>query len=217
MVEQACALLQSGFLALPNTTLTKPQNSSNAALISALKTGKLDQTPNNPYFYSQEITELFQEYLTNSNSLSRFEFREKVLCMAFRLLSPDRQSFQAWVNLQLKSPKVSSLHRKFIKDTLDYLTSYSVMASGRSVEMESWQSLLVASTNGRTEAKTSFDVSKYFSAGSPGDSVFVTPVPNTMEEVLARWCQKGRGFRDLLMFLYIVYGKRQISGGGYAS
>ena len=217
MEEKACALLQSGFLALPGTVLSKPQNSSNAALISALKTGKLDQATTNPYFYSQEITELFQEYLTNSNSLSRFEFREKVLCLAFKLLSPGRQTFQAWVNLQVKSPNVTNLHRKFIKDTLDYLTNYGAGTSGRSVEMESWQSLLVASAANRLEIKSDFDTSRYFTTSPSQSSSFINLMPIPMEEVLARWCQKSRGFRDLLMFLYIVYGKRQMTRGGYAA
>lgn len=215
MSAKPCPLLQSGFAAFSDTVLTKPETNTGAALVSALKTGKINPVSNNPYFFSQEATDLFQEYLTNTNSLSSFEFREKILKLAFKLMSPKKQPFVSWVRLQFEVPNLSHLHYTFLKDTLEYLAS--VPEAGRSVEMESWQSLLLASGSSKKETKTEFNVEKYFSSekSSFASTFFINPIPVPMHEVLVRWVSKTKGFRDLLMFLFIVYGKKQSSIGGY--
>lgn len=206
MTDNACPVLQSGFVAFPGTQLVRPETKDqNDSIMSVLKTGKLAPSTSNPYFFSDRVCELFSMYMADTNLLSRFEYREMVLVEAIKLLSVGRRPLSAWFELQNESTTVSSLHKRFLIDTLRFIDG-----NGRTVSLENWQSMLVAPKRRMVDLSPSVDFRSKFVSFSETATGFI---PHKTEEALVRWTSTPNGFRDVLMFLFIVFGKRASVGG----
>lgn len=205
MTDNACPVLQSGFVAFPATQLTRSEaKDQNDSIMAVLKTGKLTPTNANPYFFSDKVCELFGMYMADTNLLSRFEYREMVLLEALRLLSVSGRPLSSWFELQNQSVTVSSLHKRFLQDTLRFIEG-----DQRTISMENWQSMLVAPKRKTVDLPPSVDFrSRFVSFTETGSG----RIPHKTDEALVMWTSTPKGFRDVLMFLYIVFGKRASVG-----
>lgn len=208
MSNNACPILQSGFITFPGTQLNQSDNTAQTdSILSVLKTGKLSNTATNPYFYSERVCELFNMYMSDTNLLSRFEYREMVLIEAIKLMSSNGRPLSSWFQLQNESVSVTSLHKRFLQDTLQFIEG-----GERTVSLENWQSMLVAPKKTITELPPPVDFRIRFVSYEPSRGGLI---PHKIDEALCLWTTRSKGFRDILMFLYVVFGKRTSAGGQY--
>lgn len=192
----AYPVLQSGFVGLSQQGLRRPdiiEPTLRQAVI--FKEYKLPLTK---YFYSAEVTELYTRWCGNAGALKDFDFRERIIQAAFS--SFGHQSFYVWLRHQAEKPTVSDLHKAFLVETLQYLLN----GSPRGIENVQWIRLLEATQQTHS---VRVDVDKYFGTETMG--VLATQrVPVALSSVIKAWISMERGFEDLLITLFVIFGDR---------
>jgi hypothetical protein len=189
-------VLQSGFVGLTQKGLKRPdpiEPSFREAIIS-----KEFKAPLNKYFYSPEITEIFFSYCANSNVLKSFEFRERLIKATFEVFM--NFDFKRFLNLQNEKPTISDLHKVFIMETLEY-----VMANKpRTIEAVQWIRMIEA---GQVDHRVQVNVDSYFNRETLGTDSSLK-IPNQTASLIHAWVSKERGFEDLLITLFVMFGER---------
>lgn len=189
-------VLQSGFVGLSQKGLKRPdpiEPNFREAIIS-----KEYKAPLNKYFYSPEITEIFFTYCGNSDALKSFEFRERLIKATFEVFM--NFDFKRFLNLQNEKPTISDLHKVFIMETLEYI----IANKPRTIEAVQWIRMIEA---GQADHKVQVNVDTYFNRESLGvDSSL--KIPNQTASLIHAWVSKERGFEDLLITLFVMFGER---------
>ena len=175
-------------------------------VIDAAKSGtKLDTTPKFPP--SAIIKDLWSEFCIKRGTYNSFEFRERILKAAFLLFKvPNSSSFEAWLNVQKESSYVSTPHKRFLADTIKFIST-----GVRDVEIYDWFRFIHLTTNDKNLELTRSSAN----AMKNGDVLQTaieeynksTTLSFVMTDVLHQWVATNEnGFDDLLRSMVIVFG-----------
>lgn len=205
MAEKLYSILQSGFITYVNAPLTKPESTSESSMLQLIKIGKPSRASENLFFYSNPVAELFTQYCSNNNMLKDFDFREQLLTVALDLLNFEGRAFSSWIYIQKCSPKLTAMHKRFLMDTLNYIST-----GKREIEIDSWGSMLTMRKLNDADRKAAFAPEALFDKPE-SNTVCGSSLPNMSVDVLVKWTAQPKGFRDLMVFLNIVFGRKLAS------
>jgi hypothetical protein len=194
-MKQPYPVLQSGFVAVGPEGLTLPDPIEPTIRQSVIF--KEFKSPLLNYHFSPAVTELFNNWSAKKEVLREFDFRERLLKVAFKAFGT--KEFRAWLLLQLEAETLSALHKKFLLETCDYILN----GTARRLSNVQWVNLLEA---GPTTASVRLSPSEFLS-NKDGVREY-TNIPEKMVELIVRWTQHRDGFEDLLVCLYVIFGAR---------
>lgn len=181
-------ILQSGFLDFKETGLTKQIPSQSSFADTILFREKNSEYDN--FYYSDEITKLFDEYQSNFRVIRSFAFRERILSAAMQRFGAD---MTGWLVFQSGKPSFSNLHKTFLESMCRWMSA-SDMTPNDSAEVLKWLSLI-----GPDEGNAViFNVS--VSAPDCGSITTATAITN--------WLSKTDGYPSLLNYLFVIFGHR---------
>lgn len=182
-------ILQSGFLGLTETGLTKqlPKQPSFAETI-------LFTEVNHEYdnlFYSQDVSELFTQWQAQFKLINDFSgFRVKVLEQAMQRFGP---SMLDWMSFQANKPGFSNTHRQFLTKMSVWMNE-STDAPADSAEVVRWVGILGPGQGNNVD----FDIGALSSVDQLGSTT----------AAIGNWVAKEGGYESLLGFMYVIFGKR---------
>ena len=193
-------LLQSGFVGYITPELL--QVPAREVSIQSEVTTKSIFKPDTTNFYDADIHVLVSRMENDTQVLSDFEFREVILKKAISVFSRNG-TFREWFTMQVHSPALTYLHKRFLKETLDYamgnthrpmsgLTYRRLLYVGKDATQESVADI----TSGKKEDFSPLD--------RLGDV--------TTEALLSQWTQDVDGYQDLLVTLSVIFGRRSSPG-----
>lgn len=192
-----CPILQSGFISFDDKYLQTPVKYNDLVISNVLS--KDYRSASNRYFFSQDITKLYNKWCGDPNCLKDFDTREELLRYAKQLFG--NPSFFKWVNLQVNYADLADLHEAFLTDTLEYLVN-----SERRLETVQWIRMLEKAIKS-VENTVNFD--RFFDKELYGRKVGYDKIlPSNLVEILRIWTSKPKGFEDLLVTLYVIFGNR---------
>lgn len=145
---------------------------------------------------NKKIEELYLAMQTAQASTKSFDFRERILLVALHAFGTD--SFLDWLILQEKSPYLSDVHRRFINDTLNFIST-----SERAMSVVTWKSFITVRELNGADAKPELKTRAFFSITGPVDT---KSERFSLKTVLTNWVSQPGGFEDLLFTLHILFG-----------
>lgn len=198
-------ILQSGYLSFPLPDLVRSYPTQDKTALQLMNLAKADRRTNNPFHFHREVESIFKGYEDSTQLLRDFEFRQRILTAAKRVFG-DR-SFYQWCALQQHSPYLTTMHRRFIYDTLNYLYT-----GQREVSIESWMNLVEARDITDIDARMPYQPDGYFDLKHQESLVASSSRPRILPPdllpILQRWATHVDGYKDMLYTLYIVFGKQ---------
>ena len=199
--------LQSGFMGYhpvnPDLKLSGSAPLTVAGVVNGvLKGNHAAKTPSKKIF-SAYVDGLFREYHSNSDSIKDFDFREKILIAGKYYLADANGSFYSWINDQLKSDKLTAMHKEFLIDTLRFIKTGT-----RKVSIESWYRIIDPRPIGINDKLPAFTPSLYVNNCSyESTNYHYDKLPMKISNVLAEWTSHRHGFIDLIYSLAVIYGE----------
>jgi hypothetical protein len=193
----AYAILQSGFLAFPSPELLKKNPINEAEIMSAVKLGKQVPPPQNPFFFNEQVESLFERYSSDHRLLREFEFREDVLRIAkYAFMNP---MVSKWFQLQLESPFLTTMHRRFLLDTFKFIEG-----NHREIQIENWMNLIIKKDITPVDKETKVNLDEYFISDVPMSRGWHSP---KISHFLSEWVAAENGHHDLIYSLKIIFGR----------
>jgi len=188
-------ILQSGFIGLDNNGLVNVNEEKSVFINYALDKDYLKRATN--YFYSSEVTNLYEEWRHDSKLIEQFSFRERIIKASKILGTP---TIRKWFILQLNQSNVTigDLHIDFLYQTLDFISG-----KHRPIEISQWIRILTA-VKQSTSVKVNFN--KYFDSEIYGSNAVFSSTVTT--SIIQQWLSQVGGFEDLLLTLYVIFGNR---------
>lgn len=195
MGQKPYPALQSGFLGLDPKALVLPDpiepTVREAVIFKAFKPPLLT------YFYSKEVTEIFNRWSANAKVTANMEFRERIIKAFFT--SFGTKKFRDWLQVQMDSGQLSGLHQKFILETLEF----ALLGKPRKIESMQWINLLEAGP-----VTQSIRVEPEEFARTKKDLHSDVKIPNDLQDLAVQWLKQRQGFEDMLICLYVIFGAR---------
>lgn len=156
-------------------------------------TDKAPQITANPY-----VEALYAQMIKRTGNISSFEYREQILSAA--LAAFGTHDFQAWFETQFKSPACGEIHRRFLDDTLKFISE-----GRREMSLETWNALVLITDEGNPIGVMS-EYSKKFFGGQMNDGIIRQRLNYKLTDIIQDWCSKPNGLEDLLGTLHILFG-----------
>lgn len=203
------AILQSGFITDKFDKLEKSEDT--AIDFKSVILNKAYYKDESKYFYSPSVNNLFKQYNENNNLITNFDFKENIIKVAYQMFG--NNPFVTWLQLQNKYALVNSLHKKFIDETLDYLS----LGKDRYTSLSQWISLLNVNVNktdtillsSLTEEQQSDGGILYFYINNIKERYDVTyQMKQDFTNTLSSWLNNRDGYLDLLFTMYIIFGDK---------
>ena len=132
---------------------------------------------------------LGQLFTTNS------EVREKILTNA--LIAFGTESLLEWFSLQEKNPNMTDMHRRFLNDTLNFITT-----GKRAMNLLQWPHLIEVRELKGSDATPVLKTAEFFRTT---ESLQMRP-DDRLTAIIPRWVSNAGGFEDLLGTLHILFG-----------
>lgn len=187
-------ILHSGFVALSETALIKPK-----AVPPSFAETILFREKNRtfePYFFSQDITNLYNEFRGDYRVIRHFEFRERILKQAFIHFG---KNFADWIDFQSKKTTFSNTHKQFLETMVPWTQDPELMQEPDSTSALRWVGLLGPQSGNSVE----FSWEKFLRERFTGDTS-----TNKTEKVITNWVSQKGGYESLLTYLFIIFGER---------
>lgn len=210
MSQQRYAILQSGFLSFETNGLSKKNPVDETDILRSVKLGKPVQEPSNPYFYNEPLESVFETFSNDHLCMTDFNYRQQMLQMVKNAFASP--SAFGWFSLQLHSPYLTKLHRKFILDTFQYL-----LTGKRDIQIENWMALITMQETTAADSQVDIRPDRFFQAprfrsdgADEEDYVYITQsskLPLELSKLIRLWTSRPEGFKDLLYFSRIVFGR----------
>jgi hypothetical protein len=179
-------ILQSGFLSLTDVGLAKSEPLPDSAVIRSYELGKPMDSSGNAFFYNKDVQAMFDQFNVDDRVIKSFEFRENALRVIKAAFAT--KSFSEWVTAQMESPFLTTMHRRFLNDTLDFISN-----GRREVASESWLGLIFPREITQSDQALDVQIGKYFRQPYSQDTI-----PSDLTNVIANWTSREGGFQDLI-------------------
>lgn len=187
-LELRYPILQSGFLGLSTTGLTKELPAS-PTFSDTILFANINHEYDNLH-YSEDVSRLFIEWQSNFHVMRKFEFREKILEQAMKRFG---LSLGEWMAFQANKPSFSHTHKQFLGQMCPWISD-NLEAPGNSAEAIKWIGLIGPSQGNNVN----FNVFDFVARGTN----------LTTAASLCNWVSKEGGYESLLVYLYIIFGQR---------
>jgi len=189
-------ILQSGFITpdVPGLTLPKsPRPDISDIIIKPFK------HPNTQFYYSVDITELYERFMFDATVVKDFAYREQFLKAFMNVING--VSFKQWVYLQTEATTLSLSGMEFLLDTLRYIRD-----GQRSVNIGNWVGLIDAIGSGRPRAND-IELLRCFFADRVDSEIYSKGcLSPDLTRILAGWTGHADGFKDLIITAGIIFG-----------
>lgn len=187
-------ILQSGFTALNEIGLVRPKNEppTFSETILFVRTNKEYM----PYFYSEDVTKLFNEFRGNAMIIRTFEFKEKILRAALANFGP---SIADWMRTQSRKPSFSYTHLQFLEKILPWTIDLNLVLPTDVAEPLRWIGI-IGPGSGHNEQ---FSVDAVMLDRFANDQSI-----NMTTKALRNWVAREGGYESLLNFLFVIFGER---------
>ena len=191
-------ILQSGFLSVESPALALSSTPTNVEEMKAIELNKPNANENaSPYHYNVDVKLVVDAFRNNRNLMNDFDFRQRVLKAAKE--SFGTPTLLSWCGLQLNSPFLTTMHRKYILDTVDYLST-----GHRSIMIDSWWELIEPRPLTQADKGADYPLKERLMNGKLTNS-------------LADWVAQPDGYVDLLRSLDIIFGKKSKHNGSWVA
>ena len=201
-------VLQSSFLTFLtdeiNNDFVYNDDPSLNNIVQAVKLNRMIiDKPN--FSYNIKIDELIKHYNNDNKVLKEFDYRERLLKVAKYIFGTT--SFYDWCTLQTKSKYLTATHKKFIIESLTFMTT-----GYRSTSVSMWSRLLDTKLATDEDDKVPYNYSDFF------DTIKKCLVcennsydleKESVINMIVLWTGQNQGFQDLLFFLDTIFGKKQ--------
>jgi len=202
-------ILQSGFISLENKLLVTPQANDSDLEFDAYILNKPYKGNENLYFYNKGVAEVYKEYNNDQRVSASFEFQEKAILSFMNALGT--KTFAEWIELQNENVYLTTLHEKFIIDTLNFIAG-----EGRAMSAESWDLIIDKNNSFNKNSASKFDISKRFNSkdiifettGYYSERTKVPLIPYNLPAMLQLWITRPLGFSDFIVTSNIIFGKK---------
>lgn len=187
-----------------DSVVTTPESLNINKVLSAARFNQQIQNTVSAKTYNSSVTELWAKYRENNKNFSNMKFREEVLVAALRCFGT--KSFYEWCKVQEESKTFTNLHKSFLNDTFNYLTS-----GNRTVSILTWSTVLSLREINDNDRKQQYHLAEFL-ATNKGDHYYPQPIgyvssADDIQNIIIRWVAKPGGFEDLLNSIYILFGK----------
>jgi len=135
------------------------------------------------------ITTLFDIYCCKTAASRSWRFQDLVLSSAVSLFG----DFSRWLNQQIFDANLVGNNRKFLEETIDY-----IHGKPRTLSVLVWKDIMV-NYNGSYHSS---------SVRSLIDNSHIVGRGLTTAAALSKWVSQRNGFDDLLLTLYVMFGKK---------
>lgn len=193
-------VLQSGFIVSDRPDLAYPETIQDADVLQAIKLGKMIPKDKPRFAYDPRIVELIEEFSGNPKLLLDFDWRERLLRVA--KTSFGNLSFYDWHRQQTGNPYLSSLHKTFLLESLEFM-----MTGVRKTNISSWNHLLEAREISPQDKAVIFNYDDYFPVVAP-NVITVGGNYSMVSDMIRQWTSQTDGFQDLLGYLDVIFGKK---------
>lgn len=188
------AILQSGFLSVENSKLLQSVKDDKIDNFIPMKLSKPVIEDDKPFLYHPGITKVYEEFDADEKIIRSFEFRETVLQEVLDCFNVN--NFRYWLDLQRSSKYYSNLHIEFLNDTIKFISE-----GKRSVNVETWIRLVGGPSLKQENVPKATPTYR-----SEFNSLFEN---EALIEAMSCWTSHEGGFKDLLTFCFIVFGKNK--------
>lgn len=203
------AILQSGFVTSDFDRIEKSEDT--AIDFRSLLLNKPYYKDDSKYFYYPIINNLYKQYNENNNIISNFDFKENVIKVAYQIFG--NTPFYQWLELQNKYAIISSIHKSFINETIEYL----FLSKDRYRSIAQWINLLNVPTSksdvkllsNLIEERQSNGETIYSYLNNLGDKYNITyAIDRNFTNTLSIWLSRRDGHTDLLLTMYAIFGDK---------
>lgn len=163
-------------------------------IMSSLRYNKPNISRDRTVISNQEINTLYNQVLHGNGSLKSMEFREEILQVA--LVAFGTKSFFDWCEIQQGSPYFTDLHRRFLNDTFEFITT-----GRRSMNVNTWAQIIRPRAESNEDRKVSYDYKPFFKL----DQSALFRRPFGIAQTVAGWTSHPGGYSDLIGSLNILF------------
>lgn len=208
-MNKSIVLYPRGFLGFDIGLASNDPSSNLDQVVQAIKFNK--PVPKKDIVVSNhDIDALWKEYNTGTQYVTQFGFREKILIAALRAFGT--LNFKEWCELQEKSPYFTDLHRRFMNDTFAF-----ILTGNRSLNVQSWSSLIDISESNHKDREVNVDVDSLFTSDNDSSSqeyctlalditsMYAKPTKD-LTNIIHFWVARHNGFEDMIASLQIFFG-----------
>jgi hypothetical protein len=196
MTSNNIVLYPRGFIGFDTGLITDKTSGVNMDdWVKSIKLNKPIMQEVSPYKGIPQVDSIWKEYETGVNFITAFDFRERILKLAF--VAFGTLSFYDWCNLQNKNIYFTALHKKFLNDTFNFICS-----GKRSVANTTWQSLLSMKEANSKDSETIFELNEFFRINGPD----TYRRSFRLSDAVNQWVMQENGFEDLLMTIHLLFG-----------
>ena len=202
-------VLQSGFLTFltdeTGNDFVYNDDSSLNNIVQAVKLNRvITDKPN--FSYNIKIDELIKQYSNDNKALKEFDYRERLLKVAKYIFGTT--SFYDWCTLQSQSKYLTATHKKFIIESLTFMTT-----GYRSTFISMWSRLLDTKLATYEDNKIPYNYSDFFDTikkciVSENNNKNYDLEKESVINMIVLWTGQNEGFQDLLFFLDTIFGKK---------
>lgn len=201
--------LQSGFLTFlndenSNDFITNKETNINT-IIQAVKLNRNININSINFFYNTQVDDLIKKYSGDNKALKEFDYRERLLKITKYIFGTT--SFYDWCSLQSQSPYLTASHKKFIIESLTFMTT-----GYRSTSVSIWSRLLDTKLATDEDNKVPYNYSSFFDTIKKGlmcENNSYDLEKESIINMIVLWTGQNEGFQDLLFFLDTIFGKKQ--------
>lgn len=190
-------VLQSGFVSFTKDELLRPPPHEDMMirriLMKDFMISNLDQ------YYNGAVSDLYEEWRKEPTLMRTFEFREKILQVAFKAFACD--NMHRWFTVQSKLKSLSAMHEKFITETLNFIAG----KAPRTIEATQWEKFIEHPTK---IYNADIDIDAWFTSNPVCTYPATVQVPTNIANFLTDWVTRVNGFDDLLICLNIIFGSK---------
>lgn len=189
-------ILASGYVSYPDLPLVSKKMPEK--IFDKYVIFKNHRNPNNPFYYNNEIDELYQLLSKTGAEINSVDNRASVLRIAKEMFA--RKNIMVWVDMQTNGPFFSSTLFSFLEDTL------KAVLEGKKRRMHVTQWIRLIYPNFTEENRNSSLKDKMVALSRKYDED--KTIPKNLDDQILMWINRPNGANDLLVTLFILFGPR---------
>lgn len=156
------------------------------------------------HYYDEEVEVLFSRWWKDNSLMNRFEFREAVLKAALRVFRVNGSlNFLHFIQLQMPQRSVGYLHRRFLRDIVDYVFTHTA----KTLDNLTYYRLLLADADLHPEGKDGSRINEALVQAMKQDG------NAKLDYVVTGWSTDINALSDLLATMHVIFGRRQGTAG----
>lgn len=167
-------------------------------ILDSVKLNKQISTKSDLVISNVELENLWNQYKTGDRFIASFAFREQILKTSLESFGTD--SFYEFCKIQTQSPYFTEMHRRFMNDTFNFITT-----GKRTLNIFSWMKLIECKEPKTNDDQIAYTYDQFFGTNKPLNFRRDVSVVNAVQS----WVSNVNGFDDMLGTLHIFFGDQE--------